>query len=150
MDGITALSVLAIASFAVDRFVTGMLFLLSFIPFWSRMFPDPAKPENAERRADYEKRNKLVYGILAAAVGIFVLASWGNVRFLEAMGFKTSPLIDKVITGLLLLGGAERLSGVVKLPGEKKDDKGPAPAPIQVTGSLVLEDRAGARAAKIG
>lgn len=147
MDGITALSVLVIASFAVDRFVTGILFLLSFIPAWQRTVPEPATVRDPDRRSVSEKRYKLVYFTFAAVVGGFVLAYWGNVQLLNAIGFKTTRLIDTVITGLLLMGGAERLSGVIKLPGERREEKAPA-QPIQVTGSVVLEQQPTIRSAK--
>jgi hypothetical protein len=147
MDGITALSVLAIASFAVDRFVTGILFLLSFVPGWQRAFPAPTTVNDPDRRIVAEKHYKLVYFTFAAVVGGFVLAYWGNVQLLNAIGFKTTRFIDTVITGLLLMGGAERLSGVIKLPGERRVEKAPA-QPIQVTASVVLEQQPAIRPAK--
>jgi hypothetical protein len=41
IDGITALAVIGIASFGIDRMVRGTLFLLSFSPTWRRFFPTP-------------------------------------------------------------------------------------------------------------
>jgi hypothetical protein len=72
IDGISALAVILIASFAIDRIVTGLLFLLSFLERWERAFPDPATVEDTLARVRAEKKQKLGYFIFAALLGVGV------------------------------------------------------------------------------
>lgn len=147
LDGVTALAALIIASFAIDRLVTGILFLLSFASFWTRRFPDPTLQTDLTLRSQAEKRNKLVYFTLAAAFGGFVLAYWGNVRLMQALGFQTGRLLDTLITALILVGGAERLSGVLKLPTERREEQASV-QPVQITGTLIMQEERSALKAK--
>ena len=149
LDGVTALALILIASFAIDRIVTGVLFLLSFSRPWSRHFPDPASLNVDTARSKAEKKQKLVYFILAGIFGIVVLAWLGDIRIFSAVVKSAKdpslpmvdPTLDRIITGLVLAAGADRLAQVLKMPGspagEKVDQK-----PIQVTGKLTIEDEA--------
>jgi len=132
-DGVTALVLVLIASFAIDRIVTAVLFLASF----AGVVPDPADNERAN------KVYKLVYFVLAGVLGVVVLAYFGNVRILQAIGLQNAnPVVDTIVTGLLLMGGAERLSGFIQTPGGAGTEK-PEPKPIQITGRLTIEDAPG-------
>ena len=53
LDGVTVLAVILIASFAIDRIVTGTLIVLSFIPIWNRWFPDPSQSEGTSSTLVY-------------------------------------------------------------------------------------------------
>jgi len=44
-----------------------------------------------------------------------------------------------VLTALILVGGADRVAELLKVPGARGGDK-PVERPVQVTGTLVLED----------
>jgi TctA family transporter len=133
MDGLTAVALVLIASFAIDRIVTAVLFLASFAGILREPGPGDAHAE---------KMHKLIYFVLAGVLGVVVLAYFGNVRILRAMGLPDpNPVIDAIVTGLLLMGGAERLSGLIQPGATEKPD--PKPIPIEVTGTLTNEDRAG-------
>ena len=136
LDGISAIAVLLIAAFAIDRIVTAILFLLGFIPAWSRMFSD-------------DKRNKLIYFVFAAVFSAGVVVALSGMRtvdatgqagtgILYALGFK-QHWIDVVLTMLILMGGAERISEVLKNIDASKavSEK---PAPIEITGKLTLDE----------
>lgn len=139
LDGITVIAMVLIGSFAVDRVVTGILFLLSFSKWWAARFPDPDLAESAEARASATNRKRLVYFCLAGALAIPLLAGYGQVRILAALGFPTNYLFDTFVTGLILMGGSDRLSEVLKMQsggGEQKSE----PRPITINGKLVLEE----------
>src|SRR6266849_81197 len=104
LDGVTVVAVILIASFAIDRVVSALLFLLSL----SKSFPEPAS-----------KKYQVWYFCIAGILAIFVIAYWGNVRILAAVGYPPdpNPVLDALLTGIVLVGGAERLATMLKLPG---------------------------------
>lgn len=142
LDGVTVLAVILIASFAIDRIVTGTLIVLSFIPIWNRWFPDPSQSEDAAGRSKADKKQKLVYFVLAAILGIGVLAWSGNIRLFTALKFAINPIMDTVVTGLILVAGADRIAGALKMMGAGGPDAAAAQQPpIEITGKLVLEQQ---------
>jgi hypothetical protein len=139
IDGVTAIALVLIASFAIDRIVTATLFLASFVGIVS----DPATAGPGPAGARAEKIYKLVYFVLAGLLGVVVIAFFGNVRILRALGLQdANALVDAIVTGLLLMGGAERLSGLVQ-PASHSSGENREPKQIQVTGTLKVEDAAG-------
>lgn len=139
IDGVTAIALVLIASFAIDRIVTAALFLAAFVG----LVPDPGQREPGPAGRRDENVYKLIYFVLAGILGVVVLAYFGNVRVLRALGLlDANPLVDAIITGLLLMGGAERLSGLVQ-PATRSSVEKPEPRQIQVTGTLTVEDAAG-------
>src|ERR1043166_8062766 len=158
LDGVSAIALVAIASFAIDRIVNGLLFLLSFNKKWAQWFPEPKLIDDPAARFAAEKRQKLIYFALAGFFGIIVLAGLGHVRILAAMGvYSEQPatgtaapaakvsqffyaLLDVAFTGLLLMGGADSIGRLLKLPGAPGIEK-PPPRPIEITGKLTLEER---------
>lgn len=142
VDGVGALALVFIASFGIDRIVTGTLFALSFFKPWARFLPEPRTVSGSGPRERAERHYKLVYFLFAAVLGIGVLAYFGQVRIFAALGFdQTNPLLDAVITGLILVAGADRISQLVDIT-KKAGPRGlaePASPPIEVTGKLVLE-----------
>lgn len=173
LDGVSAIALVLIASFAIDRVVNGLLFLLGFTKKWAHWFPEPKLIDEPAQRMAAEKRQKLVYFVLAGFFGMIVLAGIGHVRILTAMGVRpeqtvmassvanpTGPspspspgpgaklqvsqwlfsFLDIVFTGLLLMGGADTISRVLKLPGVPGTES-PSPRPIEITGKLTLEER---------
>ncbi len=148
IDGISAIAVILIASFAIDRIVAGVLFLLSFVKGWRRIFPDPALLEDAVARARAEKKRKLVYSGLAGVLALLVVAWYGQVRILKATGFATAPVLDTLLTGLILMAGADRMTGLLKTLGTPAIEKPePAARPIEITGKLILEEPAARKGA---
>jgi hypothetical protein len=177
-DPINVLVLILVASFAIDRIVSGALFLLSFSKAWARRFPDAALLSESVERTYAEKKQKLMYFALAGLLGIVVLAGFGNVRLLAALGTQSKPnsvaaasqstktdsttqpadsagalpkpgvpfsvWLDILLTGLILMGGADRISQILKEHGAPGGEK-PASRPIELTGKLVLEDAAGKR-----
>jgi hypothetical protein len=142
IDGITALAAILIASFVIERLSNGILFLCSLSPWCSRRLPDPDTVEEGPQRTAAAKKRKLVYFGLSALLGVVIIAWYGSVRLLQAIGFPGAPpVLDILFTGLLLTAGSDRVAALVKMPeglgsGKKADQ------PIQITGTLVLKDGA--------
>ena len=59
IDGVSAIAVILIASFAVDRIVKGVTFGLSFVRPWVRWFPDPNAVDEPAERAIAARNQKL-------------------------------------------------------------------------------------------
>ena len=138
IDGVTAIAVILIASFAIDRIVTGLLFVLSFTPLVS----DPKDVPEPDRRQQAEKKYKLMYFVLSGALAIPLLSGFGGVRIFSIIGFPNiDPILDTVVTGLILVGGSDRVSAIIKATGASAGSgKSGGDGPIEITGRLVLED----------
>ncbi|MGA3040629.1 MAG: hypothetical protein ABSF54_07560 [Bryobacteraceae bacterium] len=128
------IGIFLLASFAIDRIVTGMFYLLSFNSELSAILDPDAK------------LHRLIYAVCAGYLGVVVVAGVMGVRLSKisaipldsSAGPAVSNLLDVLITGLLLAGGADRLAEALKLlAGEVK----PVKAPIEITGKIVLEQR---------
>lgn len=142
LEGVTAIAAILILAFAIDRIATGLLFVLSFIEGWDKRFPDPVTVADPAERVRAEKRKKLIYFVFAALLGLPLLAWYGKVRILNAVGFvSVSPTLDRFLTGLILIGGADRISELLKWGAEKGGVH--ASHPVEVTGKLVLEEPVG-------
>src|SRR2546422_5875347 len=117
IDGVSAIAVIVIVAFAIERMVTGVLFALSFFKFWTRTFPDPMMIPDAIERAHAEKKQKLIYFVLASLLGV-LFARYGGVRIFEALGFTNIPVfLDTVVTALIWVAGSARIAAIVHMPG---------------------------------
>ncbi len=142
-DGVTAIAMMLIASFAIDRVVVGLLFLLSFLPSWQRVFPEPTLLADPAARARAERKRKLIYFVFAGVLAGLFLAGYGQDRILKAAGFSINPTLDSILTGLILMGGADRMTELLKMIGVQNAEKPAAPArPIEITGRVILEEPA--------
>jgi len=139
-DPVTILAAIAIAAFAIDRTVTALLFLLSYL--WKPA--DPASLQG-EARGKAERSYKLVYFTLA---GVLALGVWhfGSLSVFSALGFPHNPPLDAFITMLVLAGGSDRIAALLKVPDAAKTSKPPA-EPIQIAGTVTLVSDVGEPAA---
>lgn len=148
LDGVTAIALILIVSFAIDRLVTGILFVLTF----SGVVRDPAA-DDASRPAS-ERRYKVWYYTLAGLFAIVAMAYMGRIQLLKALlpGVEDTSnaffsVLDVVVTGLVLMGGAERLSAFLKT-SPTQTTHSPA-SPIEVRGKLILEEGGPSKTATI-
>jgi hypothetical protein len=135
-----------VVSFVIDRAVTGLLFLLSYNTSWNRLarfFPDPRIMEDARTRMQAERREKLAYFVLSLLFAIVVLVYFGDIRILKALGHETR--LDFIVTAVALIAGADVLAKVLDMSGIGGKEA-PAPRPIEITGSLVIEEGKAKRA----
>lgn len=130
IDGVSAVLVILIASFAIDRAVTGLLFVLRTFAFGRRLVPDG----NAVRE-------KWVRFTVAALLAGVVLSLVGKVHLLAAVGFPgVNEYVDVLITTVILVGGSDRVTDILKATGMPHGEREAARQPIEITGKLVLED----------
>jgi hypothetical protein len=143
------IGIILIASFAIDRVVTGFFFLLSFNPdLRSILEPDSVKDPDA--KAEAQRVYRLIYAIFAGYLGTIVFAGEMGHRLSSITGVALNPkagdawgtFLDILLTGLLLAGGADRLADAMKLRAGR-EEKQPK-TPIEITGKVVLE-QAGAK-----
>jgi len=137
LDGVSALALLLLASFVIERIVSGILFVFPTL----RFLPDLAQFNDPAVRARMERRYTYARFFLSAALSAAILAQWPSLRVLALFSqlSRVPPWLDPVVTWVVLMGGADRISAFVKLPG------GDAPAkreeqPIEVRGRLTLDD----------
>jgi hypothetical protein len=132
------IGIILIASFAMDRIVMGLFFLLSYDPELKPVL-DPQTPEAT-------RLFRLIYAICTGYLGIVIVAGVMGIRLSKIAGIPldaaASPamnnLLDVLVTGLLLTGGADRLAEALKLyGGDAKSSK----EPIEVKGRIVLEQK---------
>ncbi|HKR61078.1 MAG TPA: hypothetical protein VJS64_15265 [Pyrinomonadaceae bacterium] len=169
---VSLLVMIVLAAFVIDRLVAGLLFLVSFSPAWNKHFPDGASIEDAFIRRGVEKKQKLIYFILASFLALVFLLSFKQVGVLKALGFQnvndtsattttattgaTTPdpaapvsdpnkrtVGDFLLTWLILVGGAENIARLLKSQGEFGGGSQKESQPIEITGKLTLEDRSG-------
>jgi len=150
MDGVSAVAAILVASFGIDRVVTGLLFLLSYIPAFERRFPEPPSLERSGSHQHSNRSWRLVYTVVAG--GLSILVVWClDLRIFEAIGFKPSSVdsndvdraaiigrqtLDGLFTALILVGGADRIAALLRIPGRHKG----APEPVEIKGRIVLDD----------
>jgi hypothetical protein len=140
LDGVSTVTAIGVASFAIDRIVTAAIFLLS-------MAGVVTEPGTGPAQAAAEKRSKLLYYLLSSLLVALFLWSYPEVGILSTLGFVPSApapgapargLMDAFLTFIVLVGGADRISAFLK-PGKETPDKG-RPQPLEVTGRLILEE----------
>jgi hypothetical protein len=141
IDGMSAIAAILIASFAIDRVTSGLLALAGYL---RRRKPSLLR---ARTRAAYdalveeERESRVPYFVVAALLGAVVLGWFGQVRVLGALGFlAVNPYLDALITGLVLMIGADRASDLLRRLDVPLGDVKKSSAPIEVTGRLVLEN----------
>jgi len=134
-DSVNVIAALIIAAFAIDRIVAGLLFLIGFCGKRAQAISDPAfgsDPQSARLR-------QLAYFLVAAALCAAVLIELPGFRVLSGLGYPANSTLDTLITALIMLGGADRMSDLAgKLPEAAQTP--PAPKPMEVTGRVVLEE----------
>lgn len=164
IDGVSAIAALVIAAFAVDRFATAWLFVLSLIPAFRKWCPEPgsAAAQNAKHASESkqdlqesaangsaelrqlmgERRNRVVY-FFFAAIGAGLVAWIGNIGILEVLGFKEAKAdihhgFDIAMTVLILTAGADRVQALMQLSGASAGEP-PEPKPLEITGTLTID-----------
>jgi len=142
LDGISTVTAIGVASFAIDRIVTAAMFLLSMVGLAS-------EPGTAPAQTLADRRSRLLYYLLSSAlVGLF-LRSYPEVGILSTLGLVPTSgmqlgLVDRFLTFIVLVGGADRISAFMK-PGKDAPDEA-RPRPLEVTGRLILEEPAAKKA----
>jgi hypothetical protein len=138
-EGINVLAMLLIAAFAIERITSGILFLLEFF----HVLPDPESFEKPQRERLKRKRALWSFLISAGLTVLLLLYIPSEFGFVNALGVGTGipPLLDRILLGVVLLGGSERMSVFLKMVGAPGGDAGSGGAQaVEVSGKLTLED----------
>jgi hypothetical protein len=185
--GLTVITLILVLSFAIDRVVAGLMFLLSFSNAWSRKYPEPTLLESSLDRFNAERRRKLVYFVFASILAFGVLIFADQVRVLSALGFRstrpadkalasptpsraagsttstpaptpmpttdlldapretsrTFAILDFLISGLILIGGADRIEHLLRSPGGGGGRGRDESKPLEIKGKITVEDESG-------
>jgi hypothetical protein len=137
IDVTTAITIILIASFAIDRLVTLLMFLLPFAKLRRDQDPELQK-----------KRERVTYIALAGFLGL-LLGYFGDIRLLAGLGFSTNVVMNAIVTALILTAGSDSISALLK----KMSSTGlgeAEPKPLVVQGDLTLKRPERARAAAQG
>ena len=136
LGGISVIAFIFVLSFAIDRIVNGLLFALSYSQHWRRICPDPVRVPEGTARVLAERSQKIAFFVFAGAFSGLVLWMVGS-GILHQVGFAEGPL-DLFMTGLILIGGAERVSEVSQSFALARSHA--SEAPLEIKGTLTLEE----------
>ena len=173
---VSLIVMILLAAFVIDRIAAALLFLLSFSGSWSKRFPEPAAIESDDARRLAEKKHKLLYFVVAAALAFVFLLSFKEVGVMKALGFQSETTATTLAPTIPAEGAASPtptpLEGAAK-PSRSLGDflltwlllvggaeniarllrsrgefgqEAKEPQPIEITGKLTLEDRSGRNA----
>lgn len=140
IEASTAIIIILIASFAIDRIVSALMFLFRTKKKTASL---PDEPEKRKVSETQKRREKLLYLVLAGTLGL-ALGYWGEIRILEGLGFSKNVLINVILTALILTAGSESISLLLKKMGAGSVVESD-PKPLEVRGNLILERPADAR-----
>ena len=133
LDGVSALTLLFIGSFIVDRFSFGLLALLSH----TKIVPHPRyiSAENGEQKYQAKVAQMVAYYAIAIGAAI-ALVYFSDVYIMQAVGFRgLNNITDQCLTAAVLVIGAERVASWLNLPGTTGTQQ---TQPVEVSGEMVL------------
>ena len=143
IDPIRAIALILVGAFAIDRIVAGLFFLFSYSEDLRRLL-DPSAVTDPREKAAATRNYRLLYAIFGGYLGTVVMAGYMHIRLFAATEIPGTemigqyPLLDILLTGLVLLGGADRLAEVLGMLGGSGAAK-PQEAPVEIQGTLILE-----------
>ena len=126
IDAATAITIILIASFAIDRLVTLLMVLLPFARLHGESAPELLK-----------KRERLTYILLAGLLGL-LLGYFGDIHLLAGLGFSTNVALNAIVTALILTAGSDSISALLKKMGGSLPPEA-EPKPLIVQGDLTLK-----------
>jgi len=143
LGGASVVAFVLLVAFAIDRIVSGILFVLAGSRAWAAKYPDPdtMKDDDPAKPRAVRSRKAWYFG-LSLPLSVAVLAVVGT-GMLHHVGFASGPL-DFVLTLLILMGGAQQVSEFTKSLSPVGAPREPE---VKVTGTLELDEGRGARAA---
>ena len=137
MGGVSVIAFVLLLSFAIDRLVAGILFALSWSSGWRRLCPDPDLLTDPHQKAAALRAQKTAYFAFAALFSVVLLRLVGS-GILAQMGFMPGKL-DLLLTALVVMGGAERVSAFSSSLQPSSEQIVSEP-PLHITGTLTLEE----------
>lgn len=133
IEATTALTIILICAFAIDRLVTVLMFLLR-----ARRRGGTSKEEEVAKNLESDKkRERLIYILLAGILGL-LLGYFGNIRLLEGLGFSNDVWVNVILTALITTAGSDSIAMLMKRMGIGSGPEAES-KPLEVRGNLVLE-----------
>jgi hypothetical protein len=133
-DGITVVAMLLLAAFAVDRLASATTFLV---------FRPTGEEETPTKKDRREWNCKVVYFGVASVMALVILIASDKIRLLEAMGMLKEQVagsdqwVDRGLTFLVLVGGAERISNL--LGSRISSSSGEEQPPLKIEGTVLVD-----------
>lgn len=139
-------------SFAIDRITTGLMFVLSFMPFWPKYVHDSTSESGTKNGTDSEKLYRVFYFVIATFLAIIAMMYVNmkvilmsdstpppsHIGVLIALGMKKIDwAVDSVVTALVLVASSDFLGRLIEKSGAY-DKTEVQSQTIQVTGELNL------------
>ena len=148
IDPIRAIALILIGSFAIDRLVKGLFFLLSYSEDLRESL-DPEAVTDPVEKAAAMRNYRLLYAVFGGYLGTVVMAGYMHIRLFAVTAESGTefigqyPILDILLTGLVLLGGAEQLAKALGMLGGSAGAVRDQERPVEITGRLVLEQPPG-------
>jgi hypothetical protein len=137
MDTTTLVATFGLLAFMVERLTNGMATVAGYWGWWRTRMEVPATPDpEARARVDRNRRVGLfVLSAVLAVAGALLI----KLNFLAKVGLEGVPATaGYIVTGLLIAAGADPIREVFKL-GDRQRERSAPSAPIQVTGTLIVQ-----------
>ncbi len=147
-DALSVTAMLVLAAFVVERVTAGVLFLFSFSATWKQHFPNPAAIADERQSFDATRKNKLAYFVLAGSLVLLVVVLGPEIRVLHALDMTAPPILDAVLTWLLLVAGSDRIAELVPARGAESFEK--KTKPIRIEGEVTLVEAKEKKSSAIG
>lgn len=148
MNALSVTAMLVLAAFVVERVTAGVLFLLSFSETWKQHFPNPAAIANEKQSFDATRKNKLAYFVVAGSLVLVVVVLGPEIRVLHALDVTAPPILDAVLTWLVLVAGADRIADLVPARGAGSFER--ETKPIRIEGEVTLVEAKEKKSSAIG
>jgi len=136
MEATTVVVTFGLLAFLVERLTNGLAIVLGYWPWWRTHMELAADAAPLAQASVVRNRRVALFTVsaLLAVAGAFA-AKLDLLAQLGAAG--TPPIAGYIVTGLMVAAGADPIREALKLRG---DQAAPSPpAPIQVSGTLVLQ-----------
>jgi len=143
MDTTTLLATFALLAFLVERLTNAMAILFAFSSAWRQHF-DVSAAADPDKRIRNDRNRRIALFLVGAAVAI-VGALVAQINLLGELGLDAVPQrAGEVVTGLLIASGAEPIRELIQQRARGRDEP-PQTTPIQVSGTLVIQQSPSAR-----
>jgi len=151
LDGVSVVALLLLAAFVIERVVSAVLFVLPTVGICLEATQIEVVPSQTEaerqrhelwlKQRERRRQRTIAYlrFFLSGAFAAAIIWQYPTLQVLHLFGLKPANWLDWLVTGVVLLGGAERIAAFVKPPQAVPQGKAKEP-PVEVTGTLTLED----------
>lgn len=135
MDVTTLVATFGLLAFMIERLTNGIAVVLGYWGWW-RARMEVSALADPDSRAQIERNRRVALFALSALLAI-IGALVANVNLIAAAGLRAVPEIaGLILSGFLIAAGADPLRELLK-PRER--DRAPQPSPIQLTGTLIVQ-----------